>query len=401
MPKLRTIRRRVYLRLLRWRIATRSHPLRTVLVEASLAIAAIGALGGRYLAEHVPLWLGYITRPISQAMQTHPLLAKWMHVLINAVPDLAYALLALAGLAYLVPEVTAKLESRRPVRIFLFALFALMGLSAILVNAVNRADQEDRDRMQSTEQTKVLGSVLDIQAMLHSNKTLTEAQRKEALFESLRDEYIITHNPIDPDILAKTKMPPDDWTNMRLEQMGEGIRVATVKTSPTPAVIQEAPQPEEARLTFTLWDATASTEHVVLSKLVRPNSDGSYLVEFATMNVSDVAADSLEMWLKICDGCSFVGEPNGFTRPAGMEDRARYRSWGNLNAGAFTEKMSAFVKGPSEGGAFQVGVRYACKNCARSFDFQRATITPIGLIPPHVFKLRSPSTFGIPKPGPQ
>lgn len=119
----------------------------------------------------------------------------------------------IARLAYLMPETTAKLESNKTARVCLAALFGLLGLSAIVVNAVNRTDQEQQQISQSQAQRKVLGSVLDIQKSLHSNKTMSEAQRRENISESLRDEYILTHNPIDPEILAGNKMPPDIWMN--------------------------------------------------------------------------------------------------------------------------------------------------------------------------------------------
>jgi hypothetical protein len=349
-------------------------------------MAAIGLLGGRYLVKHVPLWLGRITYPVSKAMGTHPLLAKWMHVLINAVPDVAYALLTLAGLAYLMPEVTAKLESRRPVRIFLFALFALMGLSAILVNAVNRTDQEDRDRTQSTKQTEVLGSVLDIQKTLHSNKTLTEVQRKEALFESLRDEYIITHNPIDPDILAKTKMPPDDWMNMRLAALGEHVRVAESK--PITPIIQEAPKPELAKLVFTLWDENASLERPTLSQTISPDADGNYPVDFSFGDLSETTAEGVDFWIEVCTVCSFAKEPDGFEKPVGSSELVRDRTIATVNPGTNVPKMRILVKAPPSP-SFVVGFHYSCKTCGKMIPHQLATIyeqnyysPPMVLMPP-------------------
>ena len=246
-----------------------------------------------------------------------------MHVLINAVPDMAYALLALAGLAYLVPEITAKLESKRAVRVFLFTLFALMGVSAILVNAVNRADQEQQTAMQSLAMTHVLGSVLEIQKDLHSNKTMTEAQRKESLSESLRDEYIITHNPIDPDILAKTKMPPDDWMNMRLAALGEHVRVAESK--PITPIIQEAPKPELAKLVFTLWDENASLERPTLSQTISPDADGNYPVDFSFGDLSETTAEGVDFWIEVCTVCSFAKEPDGFEKPVGSSELVRVR----------------------------------------------------------------------------
>jgi len=220
-----TLRRNVHLRILRWRVFLRSHPLRTAL--AGLLIFTVStAFGGWYAVAHVPIWLGRISDPISKSMQAHPQLAHLMHVLFNAVPDVAFLFLALAGLGYLMPETTAKLEEHKAARVSLFALFSLLGLSAILVNAVNRADQEQQQSTQGQTQAKVLSSVLDIQQSLHSSKTMSEAQRRESISESLRDEYILTQNPIDPEILAGTKMPPEAWMNKRLHDLGEAWTVS-------------------------------------------------------------------------------------------------------------------------------------------------------------------------------
>lgn len=124
VPDLRTIWRPVYHRFLRWGTILRSHPLRTILAGALLAVILLAALCGRYL--------GRISHPIFQATQTHPFLGRSMHVLINAVPDMAFLLLALAGLTYLMPGITDKLAADKAVRGVLVTLFVVLGLLAIL-----------------------------------------------------------------------------------------------------------------------------------------------------------------------------------------------------------------------------------------------------------------------------
>ena len=144
-----------------------------------------------------------VSQPILRAMQKSPSFAHFIHVLFNAVPDISFALLAVAGLSYLMPEIATKLEAKRGVRYFLLTLFGLFGCLAIWVNAVNRTEQEQLLVLQSTAQGQVLSSVIDIQKLLHSSKTLTEAEKMTAISESLRDEYVLTHTPVDPDILER------------------------------------------------------------------------------------------------------------------------------------------------------------------------------------------------------
>ncbi len=166
-----------------------------------------------------------ISQPVLQAMQAHPTFAHFVHVLFDAVPDISFALLAVAGLSYLMPEIAVKLEAKRGIRYFLLALFGLFGISAIWVSAISRSEQEQQQATQSQVQGQVLTSVLGIQKSLQSDKTMSEAQRRENISDALRDEYILTHNPIEPAILARTQMPPQDWMNERLAEMGETWRV--------------------------------------------------------------------------------------------------------------------------------------------------------------------------------
>jgi hypothetical protein len=56
--------------------------------------------------------------------------------------------------------------------------------------------------------------------------TLSEADRKKGIENALRNEYILKTNPIDPQILAGNALPPDDWMNNRLKEMGETWKVA-------------------------------------------------------------------------------------------------------------------------------------------------------------------------------
>jgi hypothetical protein len=175
-----------------------------------------------YLYTHIPLWLNYVSHRILQAAQDHPALGRFVHVLINAVPDFSFALLAIAGLGYLVPGYIKKLEKKRGVRIFLICFFTIFGLLAIVVNAVNREDQDHTTASQEDRMGVVLKSVTNIQdALKPRSANMTEAERREHLASSLRDEYILSHNPIDPAILAGKAMPPPDWMNNRLNQIGE------------------------------------------------------------------------------------------------------------------------------------------------------------------------------------
>ncbi|HEX3438286.1 MAG TPA: hypothetical protein VHT24_16075, partial [Pseudacidobacterium sp.] len=57
-------------------------------------------------------------------------------------------------------------------------------------------------------QNTILGNFL---LAAKDSQKLSEADRRKAIETVLRNQYILTHNPIDPEILAGNKMPPQDW----------------------------------------------------------------------------------------------------------------------------------------------------------------------------------------------
>jgi hypothetical protein len=195
-------------------------------VLVSLVLIAFGV---QYLTSHRPIWLGHLGR------------VHLVHVLINAVPDLAGYFLALAGVGFALPKVQSYLNTHKRVSIGSGLVLALIAILAVLLNAVNRSNQEDEQNTRDQEQTQVLTSVNDIEKSLTSTKAMTEAQRKERISEALRDEYIITHNPIDPGILSGAKTPPAAWMNERLRELGENWSVSDGLRQGAPQITSSVP----------------------------------------------------------------------------------------------------------------------------------------------------------------
>lgn len=135
------------------------------------------------------------------------------------------------------------------------------------------------------------------------------------------------------------------------------------------------PEPAEpAKLTFSLWDTTASADKPVLSKIVQPDKDGNFPVEFSFLNGSESTAEAIDIWIRVCDECSFSKEPDGFEKPAGIDEHLRHRVIGSLNPSVNFEKMTILVKSPLLG-HFQIGFKYACKTCGGKMSpLQFATV---------------------------
>jgi hypothetical protein len=246
MRRWKTIARWPQLRALPVLLVMRSHPLRVRIVLFFVICLTFLAVLRHYLWIHIPIWVSAISHPLFLAAQTHPIFGRILHVLFNAIPDIAFALLAVAGLAYLVPKrYLDKLEELVWVRKSLLVLFVTFGFSAIIINAIKSENQEFKDGQNEDRMGVVLKSILNIQEALKPKPvSITEVERREHLLESLRDEYIASHSPIDPAILAGKKMPPDDWLNYRLVEMKEDWKIHTppilhispVTASPVPLI---------------------------------------------------------------------------------------------------------------------------------------------------------------------
>jgi len=248
-------------------------------------------------------------------MLKHPVFGRVGHGLFTAIPDIAFLLLAVAGLTYLFPgEWMQSLENRRGVRTALRFGFFIVGGAAIVVNAVNREDQEHKETISGDRMNTVMASVVDIQKALVSNKIMTEATRREHLTASLRDQYILTHNPIDPEILAGTKMPPNDWMSKRLAELGEKWTVtpSSDRTTP-PQIIQQVSNPPEqkAQIRFSFYTPTVSGDNIVTNKFIAPE-DGRFKLRISAVVVGDVPAENVTIWLRVCGQCAWANLPQGF-----------------------------------------------------------------------------------------
>lgn len=139
--------------------------------------------------------------------------------------------------------------------------------------------------------------------------------------------------------------------------------------------------PVPAVLTFSLWASTASLDKPVMTQYIQPDSDGNFPIDFSFGDNSQTTAKGIDIWITICDACSFAKEPTGFEHPAGGDDRTRHRHIGDLNPGMSFEKMTIVVKAPRSS-TFLIAFRYSCENCGgKMSDNQLATITE-GIIGP-------------------
>jgi hypothetical protein len=107
-----------------------------------MILAIVGLAIAWLLRRSVRTGLSKVSIAILTFGYAHPKVLRTLHVSLNAVPDLAYALLGLAGLSFLFPEFIKKLEGSRVTRRGMFAVFVVFSASAIVVNAIKGEEQE-------------------------------------------------------------------------------------------------------------------------------------------------------------------------------------------------------------------------------------------------------------------
>lgn len=207
---------------------SRQNPRKAIgLIVAVAVLPWAGRL--RYAWAAISSWSSRFGDYVLLLPEAHPHVTRLLHFVLNAVPDSVAALLGFAGLAYLMPGLTKRIEKSKRTRIAIAAaIFALMFL-ALAVNAINRAAQDHKEEDQGKVMSDLRDKIIGVQQqnsqlsnyLLASKGQISEADRRKGIETVLRNEYILSHDPIDPEIVAGNKMPPADWMNYKLKDMGE------------------------------------------------------------------------------------------------------------------------------------------------------------------------------------
>lgn len=135
--------------------------------------------------------------------------------------------------------------------------------------------------------------------------------------------------------------------------------------------------PEQAKLTFTLWNEDLVTFPLMVQS-IQEAADNSVTVDFTARNTSKTSAHKGSLFVQVCDNCKFTKEPEGFMHPKGQNEHFRTKAFDGLDAGVTFEKLTVTVMPPIEGG-FKVAFTYSCDNCPPPEDKNRqeAIIVPI------------------------
>lgn len=226
-------REQIFLRIFRWKIQMRYIPPLRIAIPSSLVFIALSVFAWKYFGTEVCL----------------PILADGTPILLTIVGIV---------MSYIQP----KKESHQITTIVL-VVAGLVGSTILSMNRV-ASDNLHRTEVKSlndkivvvqTQNTSILTSLTS--GNLGGQK-ITEPERRQNIEKVLRNEYILSHNPIDTDIVAGTKMPPEEWMNKRLRQLHETWSVAQSpdyrQPLPAPSVTIEPSYGDLAKTSNQLYD---------------------------------------------------------------------------------------------------------------------------------------------------
>lgn len=352
-----------------------------------LTVALLAAVTAFWKRPLLALSVVAIGKYILHFSQNHPHLSRILHVALNAIPDLALLSLAVAGLGYLMPELLKKFEMRRSLRVATMAAFVAIGFTGIIVNAINR-EEDDHAKFELNQtiinQSKKLDGVTETDAhilkYLVSNRSLNEAERRENLEKVLRNEYITSHDLIDPEILAGNKMPPEQWMNEKLRKLEEKWTFTQSADRAPMQVIQEmAPEPKHANLAISFAQPVIGVNDLATVEAA-PLKDDAFDIDVEIINISDVPAKGVKVWIRPCEGCTWVGPPpGGFIPPETELPFDQRADFFDMLPNVTTPKIHFSIKPPlfpKPSGA-QIGFYYACDNCP-PVDWKKPQILSIG-----------------------
>jgi hypothetical protein len=121
--------------------------------------------------------------------------------------------------------------------------------------------------------------------------------------------------------------------------------------------------PDIAQVDFTFWPAAIKQWPMVEKHI--PIENGAVNVDLTFM-VKGHPAKALRVWLRLCDGCAYGKEPNGFQAVEGRTVLTeRFLIVGDLPVGAAYSPVTKFsVISPFNNRGFVVALSYTCDNCA-------------------------------------
>jgi len=107
--------------------------------------------------------------------------------------------------------------------------------------------------------------------------------------------------------------------------------------------------------------------------------------DFGVINTSDVAAVKGEIVLRLCPGCQYGIEPEGFAKPKIGPDDERIKAFGSIQEHSVAQDMTVTIIPPLAWGTRKLGfvVLVKCENCEPA-RFKQLWVDVPSVVPPDV-----------------
>jgi hypothetical protein len=161
--------------------------------------------------------------------------------------------------------------------------------------------------------------------------------------------------------------------------IGDTVSRSTVTLGESISKVGKPDPPDLARLQFSLFGDAFPT----FETFIRADDNQVFNIDFMVKNVSGVTARNGDLWVYICDTCTFAKEPDGFDKPKGLIETGRHKAFDHLNPGTGLEKMTVNIKLGKAFGKFVVGFNYSCDGCGELGPVQLATMMVLPPLPGH------------------
>lgn len=305
-----------------------------------------------------------VARLVGWLTATHPFLARGVHIAKDITPDVSFLLLSLAGLAYLMPDLTKRLERKKIVRVTIACIFLFFAISTVVLNEVDRQDKEGKAASFEGTLKLVASQNGDILKEVIANREIPEIERRKRILTLLRNEYVLSHPDASAAMLAGLEYPPTAWIDQRLHELGEKWAPAEVpQKQPTTQIVREVlPEPKKATIQFSFYQDTSAG--FPFTEITVPADEVKVTVNVTAKVTNDVAAQRGQIWLRVPETSGWMSEPEGFTKdPNKPKDRSLRFDLMLPNVVLPKIELKVLIPMFPHSDNFQIAGYYGCENC--------------------------------------
>lgn len=228
---------------------------------------------------------------------------------------------------------------------FRWALLALTVVVFLLTLYETHSTRQEAREKELAAQRKDVGSTVKIETLTEQVRLEREENKQNSdgfrqSFDGLYQKY--------SDLAARTQ------NRELLNELSE-----TKKRLQSAEAKFEQPK---AKLTASFWYPGLTPETAQRELTTQRKPDGSISVDLVVGNFGDVAALDGSFTVRICDGCKFQKEPEGFTHIPGSSEQDRQLIFTRINPHSLEQRRAFDIVPPPDSQRVEIGFLYTCTN---------------------------------------